>query len=94
MKRVIPKTHCIRVMMWNNPEQKSLLEWEDFKTDMSAMETGAGSLTAAMKIVKDGLKRGHYTHFILSYPVAMQGGPTRNNPHAMTSHPDYIKGIK
>jgi len=80
-------------MMWINPAQKSLSEWENFKSDMSAMEMGAGSLTAAMKIVRNGLKRG-YTHFTLSYPTAMHGAPTRNNPHSLVGHPDYIKGIK
>lgn len=78
--------------MWIHPVD-DLSQWQGFKTGMPAMETGAGSLTAAMKIVRSGLKRG-YTHFVLSYPVSMGGPATQNNPHSMLGHPDYIKGIK
>ena len=91
--RLIPKEKCIRVTMWRNPDQKNLHEWENFKTGMSSMETGAGSLTAAMKIVRQGLKLGH-THFVLSYPISRYGPPTRNNPHSIIDHPDYLTGIK
>lgn len=91
--KLIPKEKCINVMMWRNPDQKDLSEWEDFESGMSAMETGAGSLTAAMKLLRQGLKRG-YTHFVLSYPVAMSGKSTCNNVHSLLGHPDYLKGIK
>ena len=78
-KRLIPKTHCIEVHMWRTDEPLDLYNFQDYKLGNSAMTTGAGSLTAAMKIVKQGLKQD-YTHFMLSYPVAMRGGPTINTP--------------
>ena len=79
-KRLIPKTHSINVFMWRDPEHRNLHEWSEYKLGMSAMEAGARSLTAAMKIVRKGLECD-YTHFVLSYPNAMQGSPTQNNPH-------------
>jgi hypothetical protein len=84
-KRLIPKTHCIEIFMWRDPDHKNLLKWSEFKPGMSSFSTGAGSLTSAMKIVRINLESG-YTHFVLSYPVAMQGGPTEDNPH---DHPMY-----
>lgn len=85
--KLIPKEKCINVFLWVNDNQMSLTDWEGCKPGMSALETGAGSLSSAMKIVRDGLKRG-YTHFVLSYPVAMQG-VTNRNPHSFFGRADY-----
>lgn len=79
-KRLIPKTHCIKVVMWRNPDV-DLNWWDDPESGMSSMETGAGSLKSAMKIVGDGLKQG-YTNFVLSYPVSMTG-PTYGVPYSV-----------
>lgn len=87
MKRLIPKNHSINIMMWRDENYKNLYEWKEYERGMSAMETGAGSLTQAFKTVKHGLKTG-YTHFVLSYPEAMSGGPTKNNPHSLVFRSD------
>lgn len=83
-KPLIPKTHCIRVFMWKDerPPEEVLRQWKNHTLGESAMETGAGSLTRAMSIVRKGLRAGHYTHFVLSYPVAMQG-LTKGQPAPM-----------
>lgn len=72
-KRYIKEGHSIKIFMWKNTNPLfEVHTWEDFKNGDSAMETGAGSLHAAMKIVKMHLGDG-YTHFTLKYPCAMHG---------------------
>lgn len=73
------------IFMWHDPDHIDASKWSEYKPGMSALETGAGSLSTAMKIVRDGL-RGNYTHFVLSYPVAMHGPPTSGNPHSWRAH--------
>jgi hypothetical protein len=75
--------------MWRDPDHTNLYEWSEYKAGLSAMETGAASLSAAMKIIRSGLSGNEpYTHFVLSYPTAMSGGPTYNNPHALLGRPE------
>lgn len=71
MKRIIPKNHCIRVVTWKN-DNYDLYNYEGYKNGMSAMSTGATSLSKAFKIIKENLKTGH-THFLISYPIANSG---------------------
>jgi hypothetical protein len=85
-KRLIPKTHCIKIFMWKDPDHKNLNKWSEYKAGMSAFSTGAASLTNAMEIVRSGLAREEYTHFVLSYPIAMQG-ITEGNPHSFFNRP-------
>lgn len=78
-KRYIPEEACIQICMWRNENPNfNINNWEERKKDDSSMETGAGSIHGAMKIVKQGLDNG-YTHFTLKYPIAMHGN-TINEP--------------
>jgi hypothetical protein len=72
------KQKAIRIFMWNDPDHK-LGEWSQYTSDMSSMTAAATSFRAAMKIAYDGIKRGSYTHFILSYPID-NWGRTVGNP--------------
>ena len=82
----IPPTHCINICMWVDPDHKDLHKWKEYERGMSSMETGADSMESATRIVNQGLGMG-YTHFVLSYPVAMMGPSTRDNPHGIMWRP-------
>lgn len=79
-KRLIPRTHCIELFSWRDPDHKDVHVWQEYKQGMSCSSTGAGSLADMVEKLRNNLKAG-YTHFIASYPVAMQGPSTTGNPH-------------
>lgn len=97
-KRLIPEAHCINVLLWRDPSHVDLGKWKEYDHGMSAMETGANTVKAAMKIVEAGLK-SDYTHFVLSYPIAKHSVVTRGNPHSLSFHhrpknPGVLEAIK
>lgn len=67
--------------MWRNEDPNYQVGvYEGYKPGMACMSTGAGSLQAAMKIIRERMTGPEpYTHWTLHYPIAMMGC-TKNEP--------------
>ena len=71
-KKYIPEGYAVRIFMWKEDEF-NIINWKNYDGDSSSMQTAAKSLSGAMKIVKQGLNSGNFTHFTLKYPISNYG---------------------